>query len=406
MAQAEERDEGRSRRRQRRKGHRRWCLPPPVDREPGEMLAGSYVLNELPAGRALLLWLAVRDVTLWGETDPGERAGLFAPGAEGVWRGAMAAARPEPGLDLPLSTLAGVVTHAAQADAVTISRACLQVAGWAQGQGAMGTAVAFAQAASFAHPDAAHAALAAGRLTLEWGRDRRAETWLRRAIGLARRAGEWESYGWAYVALGEMYERAGRMEVAGRVYLQAARLARRQGYRALRGQATHGMLRTSLAAGRLDEADAWAFRAERCYEEDTPRMHAVRYDVARLRVARGEHEEALLLLRRLLDGITDPARKAVCHALLAHAAAACDQVMPYERGWTEAWELLDAPAAAPSSAEVLRHLGKAAALRGDWLRVRQVVARFAALRDGQRDGELASELAELRSFLVPSRRPQ
>lgn len=388
MAQPETRDEGRTRRKQRRKGRRRWCLPPPVDREPGEMLAGSYVLNELPGGRALLLWLAVRDVTLWGETEPGERAGLFAPGAEGVWRGALAAARLEPALHLPLTTLSSVVTHAAQADAVTISRACLQVAGWAREQGAMGTAVAFAQAASFAHPDAAHPALAAGRLALEWGRDRRAETWLRRAIGLARRAGEWESYGWAYVALGEMNERAGRMEAAGRVYLQAARLARRQGYRELRGESTHGLLRAGLAAGDLDAADQWATRAHRCYDEAHPRLPALQYDEARLRVARGEHEEALTLLRRLLAVITDPARRAVCHALLAHAAAACAEVKLYERSWTEAWELLDAPAAAPSAAEVLRHLGKAAALRGDWLRVRQVLRRLEDSFSEQPDAEL------------------
>jgi hypothetical protein len=406
MAQPESRDEGRGRRKQRRKGRRRWCLPPPVDREPGEMLEGSYVLGELPAGRALLLWLAVRDVTLWGGTAPEERAGLFAPGAEAVWRTAAAAARVEAALDLPLSTLASVVTHAAQADPVTISRACLQVAGWAREQGAMGTAVAFAQAASFAHPDAAPPALAAGRLTLEWGRDRRAETWLRRAIGLARRAGEWESYGWAYVALGEMYERAERTAAAGRVYLQAARLARRQSYRALRGEATHGMLRTTLSAGQLDEAELWAGRAERCYEPAHPRAAAVRYDVARLRVARGEFGEALPLLRRLRDEIADPARRAVCHALLAHAAAACDEVKPYERGWTEAWELLDAPSAAPSAAEVLRHLGRSAALRGDWLRVRQVVARFAALPGARPDGAFAADLAELRSLLGPPRPQQ
>jgi tetratricopeptide (TPR) repeat protein len=399
MAQPESRGDGQRKRRQRRKGRRRWCLPPPIIREPGEMLEGSYVLAELPPDRALLCWTAVRDVTLWGGTPPEQRAALFSPPAETASREAVRDARLEPVLDLSLATLATVVSHAAQADPEIISRVCLQVARWARDHGAMGTAVAFAQAAAFANPDAAPPALAAGRLALEWGRDRRADTWLRRAIGLARRAGEWESYGGAYLALGEVYERAGGTALAVRAFTQAARLARRQGFRELRGDALHGLLRTSLAAGELDAANDYGRLAQRCYGPDHPRLPGLHYDVARLRVARGQHDRAVPLLRRLIGALADPAKLAVCHALLAHATAALGEAALYERSWTEAWALLDAPAAAPSAAEVLRHLGKAAALLGDWLRVQQVVEGVTTARDVLPAASHDTDLNEIRGLL-------
>lgn len=399
MAQPASLGNGARRRTQRRRTRRRWCLPPAITREPGEMLEGSHVLQEHQGTRALLLWAVVRDVTLWADSPPERRVGLFAPQAEAARREALRAARLEAGLELSLSTLSTVVSHAAQASPAIVSLVCLEVARWAREQGAMGTAVAYAQAAAFAHPEAAPPALAAGQLTVEWGRDRRAETWLRRAIGLARRAGDWESYGTAYVALGEVYERTGRMAAAPRYFLQAARLARRQGYRGLRGEALHGLVRTSLAAGALEAAEQYAQLAQRSYGPAHPRLPELHHDVARMLMARGQHDRAVPLLRRLAGTFSDPARRADCHARLAYASAVLRDARLYERSWMEAWALLDAPSAASAAPGVLRHLGHAAALRHDWLRVQQVVDRAGELVPKDSEDALARDIAELARVL-------
>ncbi|MCA1791714.1 MAG: hypothetical protein LC667_18240 [Thioalkalivibrio sp.] len=109
--------------------------------------------------------------------------------------------------------------------------------------------------------------------------------------------------------------------------------------------------------------------AQRAYGRGHPRLPELHHDLARLLVLRGRHDRALPLLRRLLGVFTDPPRAAVTHALLAHAAAGLGEAATYERSWAEAWALLDERGAGPAAATVLLHLGKAAALTEDWLRV-------------------------------------
>ncbi|HYR06951.1 MAG TPA: hypothetical protein VEQ60_04265 [Longimicrobium sp.] len=71
--------------------------------------------------------------------------------------------------------------------------------------------------------------------------------------------------------------------------------------------------------------------------------------------------------------------------------------------WKEAWALKERPGAAPRTPTTLAHLGKAAALAQDWLRVQQAVRAFNDLRPEQRRGPAADEVAEL-AGLVSSHR--
>lgn len=376
MAGTAERGEASRGRQPRRRRERRWCLPPVITREPGELLEGIGILEELQGSLSLVMWMAVRDVVLWSSTRPDRRARLFSPGADALRHEMIVAARMEPALDVSLRTLATVVSHAAQANPYVIGQVCMDVAQWARASGAVGTAVWFAQAAAFARPDAPGAALAAGALAVEWGRYRRAETWLRRAIALARRTGDWESYGSAYVELGEVYVRTGRAAQAPRFYQQAASLARRQGLREVRARALHGLLRTSLDAGELEVADQYVVGAQRAYGRAHPRLPDLHLDVARLRVLQGQDARALPLLRRHLPTFADAPRRALCHALLAHAAAGLADAPAYERHWADAWALLDDPDSAPAAPLVLRHLSDAATLTEDWLQVELVGERM------------------------------
>ncbi|MBW3571903.1 MAG: hypothetical protein KY467_12435 [Gemmatimonadetes bacterium] len=367
-----------------------------MTREPGETLEGVYVLDEFPAQLSLALWTALRDVSLWAATPEERRTALFSPNAEARRREYAAQTRLEPALDLALGTLATVVSHAAQASAPVVTLMCLEVSRWARGKGGMGTAVSFAQAAALASPEDPAPALEVGRLALEWGRPARAETWLRRSIGLARRAKEWESYGGACVVLGEIYLRAERLQAAERYYLYAARVARRQQLRLVRAEAMHGLMRVRMAAGGdLEAAERFAQLAQRAYGRAHPRAADLLHDMTHLMVRRGEWDRAVPALRRQLAVFSDPGLRMVCHALLAHAAAALGDARTYEMSWKEAWNLQDRPGTAPHLPTALVHLGKAAALVHDWLRVQQTVRAFNELPPARRRGAVAAAAAEL-----------
>lgn len=390
----------------RRGTSRPWCLHPPVTRDPGETLEGIYVLEEFPAELALLLWTALRDVSLWAATPEERRTALFSPNAEARRREYAEHARLDPALDYALSMLAGVVSHSAQATSDLVTPACLKLAEWAREKGAMGTAVSFAQAAALASPEDPVAALAVGRLTVEWGeRMGRAETWLRRAIDLARRARHWESYGSAYVQLGDIYLGTGRACAAERFYVYARRAARRQQLLRVRGEAMHGLMRVRMVLGDdLEAAETYGMLARRAYRqwarrENNGRLHPralhLEHDLAQLWLRREMWDRAVTPLRRLLSAAGEPGLRMACQAMLAHAAAALGDARAYELSWKEAWNLQDRPGTTPHAPAALLHLGRAAALTHDWLRVQQTVRAFNDLPPDHRPAPAAEEMVEL-----------
>jgi tetratricopeptide (TPR) repeat protein len=394
MAEQGSGEQGR-RRPRKSKAPRRWCLPPAIVREPGEMLEGSHVLEELGGETSLVLWSALRDVSLWASTPPERRGRLFSPTAEANRRSALTGLALDPAVELSLTALSAVVSHTTQANPEITSLVCMELSRWARRHGAMGTAVSFAQAAAFALPQAPAPALEVGLLALEWGRLRRSETWLRRTIGLARRARDWEGYGKAYAALGEVYRRSDRPEDATRFFQQAVRVCRRHGVLPVRAEALHGLMRISMAAGELEAADQYARAAQRGYGRGHPALGDLLHDITGLMVARGQYERAVPLLRRQLAATLDPARRMTLNALLARAAAELGDPRTYEQSWAEAWALLDNPASVPDRPETLLHLGKAAAAQKDWLRVQQIVQQFGSSRVDAVAPSITAALAEL-----------
>src|SRR3954447_16111145 len=82
----------------RRNASRRWCVPPALLHEPEELLEGVGVLDELPTQVGLVLWQSLRDVTLWAQVEPEERADLFEPDAARARLSALLASGAEPAL--------------------------------------------------------------------------------------------------------------------------------------------------------------------------------------------------------------------------------------------------------------------------------------------------------------------
>ncbi|HEU0012157.1 MAG TPA: tetratricopeptide repeat protein [Longimicrobium sp.] len=379
----------------RRNASRRWCIPPAILREPEETLEGSQVLEEHPGDLGLLLWNSLRDVTLWANVPPERREGLFVPDAAQKRLGALAGSPVEPTLEVSLTTLAAVVGSPAAASGEIVSLVCLQVGEWAERRGTLATALLFAQAAALSSPEDAAPAYTVGRIALKWGRLPRAETWLRRSIGLARRGRDWQSYAQAYVDLGTLYARRDQPAAARRYFTQAMRAGRRHGLLGIRGTALHGLFLLTMEAGELDEAERFAKAAMRAYGRGHARLPELMHDVAYLWVGRESYARAIPMLQKLLVQRVEPAERMFTLSVLARAAAGCGQRRLYEEAWSGAWSLLQRPAAPEDGSRTVLELARAASRLRDWPRLDQATRQHGLLPQRQVDRRVAEQLAEL-----------
>jgi tetratricopeptide (TPR) repeat protein len=353
---------------------RRWCVPPAVLRDPPESLEGAAVLDEVGGGLGVLLWQCVRDVTLWAAADGDEeRRGLFSAGAGARRQALLRAAAAEPALELALTTLGALADDPGAASPALLTVVCGQVSRWAWEQGRGGTALAFAQAAALASPEDAVAALQVGRLALRLRRHARAESWLRRTIGLARRSGHWQSYAESYVELGELYAERAVPATARRMLMKAIRASRRHGLGAVRGSALQALFRMAVAEGRPDEAERLARAAIRAYGRGHPRLACLLHDLAALWVEQERYSRALPVLQRLLAHREEPRDQLATLALLARAAAGAGDRRAFEEAWSGAWGLLRRLDDASVPPGTMVELARGAAMVRDWERMEQAV---------------------------------
>ncbi|HET6229142.1 MAG TPA: tetratricopeptide repeat protein [Longimicrobiaceae bacterium] len=366
----------------RRNVGRRWCVPPAILREPAESLEASHILDEVRGELGLLLWQSLRDVTLWASFPPGEREGLFCADAARARLALVGSVAPEPGIEVALTTLGALVGNPGGASPELVTLVCLQVGRWAEERKAGATALSFAQAGALASPDDARAALAVGAMALRWRKGSRAETWLRRTVGLARRSGDWEAYAHAYVEMGTLYAQRGTPDAARKLLGKALRASRRHGLQETRGAALHALFRIALELGSHDEAEGFARGAMRAYGRGHPELPGLLHDVAALWVGRESFARAVPLLHRLLPMRTDPVDRVATLALLARAAAGSADRRSFEEAWSGAWALLrrlDEKDLAPGT---LVELARAAATVRDWDRMEQAVRHAAAVAGG------------------------
>ncbi|HEX2076340.1 MAG TPA: tetratricopeptide repeat protein [Longimicrobium sp.] len=278
---------------------RRWCIPPAMLRGPGETIEGGDLLEEVQDELGVLLWRTVRDVALWGETPPEDRGRLFVKGGDALRLAAPGdPALPRP-IVQPLETIHAVLADSGRADAAELSACCLQVAAWARDEGLVHTAIAFAQAGALASPQLAEAALQTGTAAAAAGQDVRAESWLRRAVGLARREKDRPSYATALVELGQLYERRGNFARAENLYQHGHRAARRGRVRTARMRAAHGLLRLARQLGDATRAVQFALAAQQVCRTNMDGGPALLLELARFWTDAGEADQARVALKRL-----------------------------------------------------------------------------------------------------------
>jgi tetratricopeptide (TPR) repeat protein len=354
-------------------------------RDPADKLEGDSILHETPGDLGLLLWGTARDVALWGTTPQKRRGALFSDGT-GDGRFALLAGTEIPStVSASVDTLHGMLAVPGRADAEIVSLCCLEVAAWARAAGLPHTAVAFAQAGAMAAPRFGDAALCVGVHARAAGQDARSETWLRRAVAVARREGNRVAYASALVELGAVYEARGETARAERFYRFAFRAACRHSARTARMRAAHGLFRLALRQGDYTTAAQFAWSALHAFEPDAEQAAAadLLMDLARFWTDAGQQSPARWALRRLVPALLTmpPAGQLAALALTARAQAQWGRVQSGRSAARAAWVLLaddSIPDPVRYSAAVdLAHAARVAGHLAGFQRAKRVVLRLA-----------------------------
>ncbi len=358
------------------------------------------MLDDFPGPAGAMLWLALRDALLWAATASRDRTRIFADGALARRLALLdrAGAGPARGSALALAGL--LLRQRDPAQPAEVAAACLEVAGWAVERGAPATGLAFAQAAALATSDEPGPALEAGLLALRRGDEARAESWLRRALALARRAGSAPAATGACLGLGRLYAARGQAAQARRFYVSALRRARGSGLVRDMAAAMHGLFELARSGATSDDADALARGALLRYGAAHPRAAELLRDWIRFRRARDPGATVLGGPGEPLPFRGPALARARLLAVVAREAAEAGAWEEFDLAWTRAWELLGRQAPRTGGrAGVLLELGRAAAAGGRWALAehagqRALEAAMARGEDAER-GEAEGLLAEV-----------
>lgn len=318
-------------------------VPPAIVRG-SEALPALHVVEEIPGDLGVVLWRSVRNIILWAHTPAERRAALFDPGAAAARAGEVARLEPEAELLAPLSVVIALLESPERVEVARLVNACRRVAAWAEGQGALGTALEFAQAAALASGDDAALAVAVGRLARRRAEYDRAESWYLRAIVLGRGRRDWRSYALGYLGLGNVHMQKGNFPGARRMLQRSLRAATRRAVPDVKGMAYHDLFLCEVETGAGLEASALAIEAVRAYGPSDPRVARLAYDVAYHWVLLGQFGAALRVAEELAVhpdfGRGGVAERVIALGLVARAAGGGGEMDAFRRAADELDEAL------------------------------------------------------------------
>lgn len=363
-----------------------YLAAPPLLSE-SEPFEGAALLREHPGALGAVLWKSLRDVSAWTDASPEERAALFPAAAADLRAAEVAGAAAEPELWAPLLVVERLLAQPGDVDHRRLVHACRAVARWGERRGFSAVQLAFSQAAARLAPEHPQLAYAVGRLARDRGEYARAESWLRRAIRLARTT-DWHTYALAYLSLGTLYQQLGNLPAARAVTLRGYRTSVRRRVRALQGVALHNLFMIATETLDFARAQQYALAAFRHYGREHPRIPMLVHDVGCVWMQQGRFAQARDVFQMVLPRFTEPADRLLTLGTLARAAAATGSHSAYESSYAEAVRLLGQETATPERAsQVWLNLARAAASAGEYDRAepaaRQALELAAALRLGQ-----------------------
>jgi tetratricopeptide (TPR) repeat protein len=274
-----------------------------------------------------------------------------------------------------------------------VALACQQISQWAEVNGSLATALAFAQAAALACPGDAATGFKVGRLAWRHGEQARAETWFRRTIALARQSGDWASYALAFIGLGTLYRQRGNLPAARKFFVRSWRAASRHSLHNIAGNASHDLHVVATAAGRSAEAMKYARRAFEHYGQGNPRVPNLAHDVAYFWMTEGAFERALAVFQACLPTLSEPAERIATLSNVARAAGGVRDRDVFQEAWMQVWTAFDKGTGPFISAEALLELAHGAVSLGDWDRAELAAGRAHDIARERREGriQLAAE---------------
>lgn len=357
---------------------------PPV---PPARRCDREILNELPNEVGLVLWLELRHVRDWAESDAAVRMQLFpAPSAAAVRRRDEArAAAPE--IRAAFDAFRDLLVRPVGADGVRLGTACEMVAEWASAQDLRQTEIEWAELA--ANVDQANPKLAniAGRATRNVNEYGRSEIWFRRGLRLAEEQDVDVERFWGHVGFGKLCKELGRVKEARRHLNMAAKIARQGGPRSLAASAQHDICALLMVRGQLPEAAKRAQRALFLYPKSDPRLPFFGADAALMMVLTRRYIAAAKLARAVLRVLDQPSAKPAILALASRAFAGAGEV---EEAAVYRRRALKALSVHPQYEAVARwHLADALRLSGRWEAAQGEAETALKLAETQNDHETA-----------------
>lgn len=367
---------------------------PPALMRGGEPFGGHSMLGEGGAAEVLVIWQTLRDTTLWAVTPKRERRKLFAEGAEQRQLVKLIQADVDTSVKAPLLILSGVLGEKYLPADDQLASACLRITEWAEDNDRPQTAIAFANTAAMLLPFKAENAYRVGLLCRRNAEYDRAETWFRRAIGLAVRR-DYHTYALSYIGLGNIYLHRGDYVFARAVYLRALRTARRKSLRSPKVIALHDLFSIAVEQAHVSEAESFAQEAYRAYKPTDRRFPAFAHDVAAFWMLQGFFDRAHTVFQAVLPLISRPAERLLVLSNIARAAAGAGRRVTFLESWIEAWAIIDQNINTERACSGLVNLAHGAAMVADWERA-EAAAHYAHLLSSQRgEAKMQEEAQEL-----------
>lgn len=304
----------------RRSSARRWHIPPPLIHG-SDTLEGGGILQDWGNELGVLLWQSSRDALLWATTEPSSRGGSFSARTAPDPFTPLIDSQTETRVRAALRVLRQIAREPESVREEQVARACRQISEWAESEGRLETALAFAQNAALAAASDPSAAFWVATVAVRLNDHARAEVWFRRAIGLARRARDWRMYSRAFGGLGNLYMRRGNLPSARRLHTRALRGARRGGMRREQAAALHDLFAVAVETGQPPEAERLARLALEAYGTRSARVHVLAHDVAYFWMDHGHDDRALAVFQAVLPLIEKPVERLFVIADIARAAA-------------------------------------------------------------------------------------
>lgn len=335
-----------------------YLAAPPLLSE-SEPFEGAALLREHPGALGAVLWKSLRDVCAWTDATPEERTSLFSAAAADARTAEVAGAAAEPELWAPLLVVQQLLAHPDHVNHPRLVHACRAIARWGERRGFTAVQLAFVQAAACLVPEHARLAYAVGRLSRDRGEYARAESWLRRAIRLAR-GNDWHTYALSYLSLGTLYQQLGNLPAARTVTIRGYRTSVRRRVRALQGPALHNLFVLAAEGADYARAHHYARAALKFYGTGHPRLPALAYDLGCVWFLSGNFDRALPVLEAVIPHLSDTAERALALANTARAAAGCGNASKFDHYWNLATSVADQNGDSSTAAEAWLNLARGA----------------------------------------------